>query len=282
MDGEKPLETACRNCGAALAGEWCSACGERRWRASDRSLGALAREAFGALTDWDGRILGTLRALLAAPGRLSSDWIEGRRRRWLGPMALFLLANVAYFLAAPMTDFDLSLRDQVDLQPHRALARSMVDARLAARGIGFDEYAAQYAAASGNLAKSLIIWHVPWLALGLALLAGWRRWQAADHLVVALHLFTVLIALVMVVGWIVLPLAAQFIEVLAGGRQGLRAPLQLGILALLLGHWTLACRRVYGFGALRTALAPLVLVVAFVVGHFSYRLVQFLVVFAMT
>jgi hypothetical protein len=197
-------------------------------------------------------------------------------------MALFLVANVAYFLAAPMTDFDLSLRDQVDLQPHRALAKSLVDARLAGRGIGFDDYAAQYAAASGNLAKSLIVWHVPWLALGLALLAGWRRWQAADHLVVALHLFTVLIVLVMVMGWIVLPLAAHFVEVLAGGRQGLRAPLQLGILGLLLGHWTLACRRVYGFGRVRTALAPLVLVVAFVVGHFSYRLVQFLLVFALT
>lgn len=282
MDGGKPLEKACRNCGAALAGEWCSACGERRWRASDSSLGALAREAFGALTDWDGRILGTLRALIAAPGRLSSDWIEGRRRRWLGPMALFLLANVAYFLAAPMTDFDLSLRDQVELQPHRALATSMVDARLAARGIGFDEYAAQYAAASGNVAKSLIIWHVPWLALGLALLAGWRRWQAADHLVVALHLFTVLIALVMLQGWVVLPLVGQFTDVFASGRQGLRAPLQLSILALLLGHWTLACRRVYGVGWLRTLLAPLVLVIAFALGHFSYRLVQFLLVFAMT
>lgn len=282
MDAENPLEKACRNCGATLSGEWCGACGERRWRASDRSLGALAREVFAALADWDGRILGTLRALLAAPGRLSADWIDGRRRRWLGPMALFLLANVAYFLAAPMTDFDLSLRDQVDLQPHRALAQSLVDARLAERGIAFDDYAAQYAAASGNLAKSLIVWHVPWLALGLALLVGWRRWQAADHLVVALHLFTVLIVLVMVMGWIVLPLAAQFVEVLAGGRQGLRAPLQLGILGLLLGHWTLACRRVYGFGRVRTALAPLVLVVAFVVGHFSYRLVQFLVVFAIT
>lgn len=124
VDDGKPLGKACRNCAAALSGEWCSACGERRWRASDRSLGALAHEAFSALTDWDGRILGSLRALLLSPGRLSADWIDGRRRRWLGPMALFLLANVACFLAAPMTDFDLSLRDQVDLQPHRALVEA--------------------------------------------------------------------------------------------------------------------------------------------------------------
>ena len=45
MDVENPLGKACRNCGAELSGEWCSACGERRWRACDRSLGALAREA---------------------------------------------------------------------------------------------------------------------------------------------------------------------------------------------------------------------------------------------
>lgn len=268
MPDSPPAAEPCRNCGAPVDGRFCAACGQKRWRDDERSLSALLHDGLIALTDWDGRLLGSLRALLLTPGRLSADWIAGRRARWLGPIALFLLANVALFVASPMSDFDLSLREQY-LQLHGDWVQARVDARLAARSIAFDDYAAAYASASGNIAKSLIVWHVPWLALALALLNGFRRWYFADHLTVSLHLFTVLIVWTMLFGWVVLPLAATWLDTSMDGGGGLRAPVLVVVLSMLLAHWISACRRVYGFGWLRCMLAVPLLLLGLQLGHYS-------------
>ena len=75
-------ESICANCGAVLAGEYCAACGQRRFRPRDRRMAHLLGESFDALTDFDGRIWRSLRAALLQPGRIARDWIEGRRARW--------------------------------------------------------------------------------------------------------------------------------------------------------------------------------------------------------
>ena len=92
-------ESICANCDAVLEGEYCAACGQRRFRPRDRRMAHLLGESFVALTEFDGRIWRSLRAALLQPGRIARDWIEGRRARWISPVRLFLLANLLYFLA---------------------------------------------------------------------------------------------------------------------------------------------------------------------------------------
>jgi hypothetical protein len=53
-------------------------------------------------------------------------------------------------------------------------------------------------------------------------------------------------------------------------------------LATLLVYWGVACRRVYGFGPLRSAASAAVFFAAMLLSHFTYRFVQFLLAFALT
>src|SRR5262245_19364187 len=100
---DRPNE-ACANCGASLRGEFCAACGQKRFVEADRRFGSLLRQFFEAATDLDGRFWRTIGALLFQPGRLSRDYIEGRRARWMSPVALFLLFNVVYFVSPLQSD----------------------------------------------------------------------------------------------------------------------------------------------------------------------------------
>ncbi|HEV7159292.1 MAG TPA: DUF3667 domain-containing protein [Caulobacteraceae bacterium] len=94
--GETP--THCRNCGAALAGPYCHACGQR---ADDhhRSILHLTLEVIEGMTHLDGRIATTLPALLFRPGRLAADYVGGRLNRHIPPFRLFLVSLLIFMLS---------------------------------------------------------------------------------------------------------------------------------------------------------------------------------------
>jgi hypothetical protein len=88
----------CLNCGEALHGAFCGACGQRSVPANP-SVSELAGDAWHELSGYDGRVAETFRNLLR-PGRLTIDYLRGRRARYLSPVRLYLIASVVYFLAA--------------------------------------------------------------------------------------------------------------------------------------------------------------------------------------
>jgi Protein of unknown function (DUF3667) len=100
----------CPNCQAPLSGPYCASCGQKEPRA-DPSLGELLKEAFTELTSWDGKVLGTLKTLVSRPGRLTVDFLAGRRARWLSPLRLYLICSIGYFLVTPALEA-LSGEDQ--------------------------------------------------------------------------------------------------------------------------------------------------------------------------
>lgn len=101
---ERLVEGQCLNCGADLDGAFCAACGQRSIPANP-TVSELAGDAWQELSGYDGRFAATFRNLLR-PGRLTIDYLEGRRARYLPPVRLYLIASVTYFLiaaAAPET-----------------------------------------------------------------------------------------------------------------------------------------------------------------------------------
>lgn len=90
---------ACLNCDTPLAGEFCSACGQRDIPAYP-SLRELALEALQEFSGWDGKFLATVRALVEKPGKLTREFLEGRRARYLSPVRFYFLASLAFFLLA--------------------------------------------------------------------------------------------------------------------------------------------------------------------------------------
>jgi hypothetical protein len=92
----------CLNCGAELSGPFCAACGQRAVPANP-SVSEIAGDAWEELSGYDGRIAATFRAL-PHPGRLTTNYIEGRRARYLPPVRLYLIVSFFYFVisaAAP-------------------------------------------------------------------------------------------------------------------------------------------------------------------------------------
>lgn len=92
------MEKLCRNCGARVGGEYCSACGQHEGRADRRFLD-LAEDLTGDVFDLDSRFWRTLFALLFRPGYLSAEFIAGRRARYLPPLRLYLVISFILFMA---------------------------------------------------------------------------------------------------------------------------------------------------------------------------------------
>lgn len=87
----------CLNCGAALTGRFCAACGQRDDR-HVHSLGHFLAEAFEGLTHADSRVWKTLWPLLARPGFLTREFFAGRRQRYLPPFRLYIVVSLLFFV----------------------------------------------------------------------------------------------------------------------------------------------------------------------------------------
>ena len=88
----------CLNCGESLHGAFCAACGQRSVPANP-TVSELAGDAWHELSGYDGRIAATFRGLMH-PGRLTIEYLQGRRARYLSPVRLYLTVSLIYFLVA--------------------------------------------------------------------------------------------------------------------------------------------------------------------------------------
>ena len=95
----EPRSQRCLNCGAEMLGPFCAQCGQRDIPPYP-SVRELVTDAFWELSGWDGRFAATARTLVRSPGRLTIDFLEGRRARYISPLRLYLLASLLYFLVA--------------------------------------------------------------------------------------------------------------------------------------------------------------------------------------
>jgi len=93
---------ACLNCGAAVTGRFCGACGQEA-RDPDPPIRFLARELLADALGTDSRTWRTLRLLLLRPGALTVEYLAGRRARFLEPLRLYLLLSAAFLAMALFT-----------------------------------------------------------------------------------------------------------------------------------------------------------------------------------
>jgi hypothetical protein len=96
---ELPDHPDCLNCGTELLGQYCGNCGQRA-RGRLISLWELLQDAFGDLFELDSRLWRTLIPLLARPGQLTRDYLEGRRARYMPPFRMYLVLSLIFFVVA--------------------------------------------------------------------------------------------------------------------------------------------------------------------------------------
>lgn len=204
--GEHP--EACANCEAPLQGPYCHACGQRAHLHS--RFRDLVHEAIEGIVHFDGRLWRTLPLLATNPGRLSREWREGRRVRYVQPFHLFLFAVFLFFTLPMFTGQHLiTLPDAAGFQEEMTVQEQEIRAAAAdeaaadqatvdrtlifAQGLEETlrhrfEKADYYAYKIESLAYKLSFLIAPISMLILALLMVFRRgFNFYDHGVVSLY-----------------------------------------------------------------------------------------------
>jgi hypothetical protein len=95
-------QAACLNCGAALTSRHCADCGQAADVHMPTTL-ELLHQALEGITHSDSRLWGTLLSLWFKPGKLTLEFIAGRRVRYLPPFRLYLVLSVIFFLLASIS-----------------------------------------------------------------------------------------------------------------------------------------------------------------------------------
>jgi hypothetical protein len=105
-------DNACPNCGQPDMAAYCGHCGEKRRDRTDWKLSNIASEAFAEFTNLEhSKLWQTFRLLLFKPGQLTREYWNGRRKRFLGPVKLYLvffaLSLVLYSIHRPTAMYDV-------------------------------------------------------------------------------------------------------------------------------------------------------------------------------
>ena len=239
---ERAIDT-CPNCGQAAMAAYCSHCGEKRRDHADWKLSSILGETFAELTNLEhSKIWQTFRLLLFKPGQLSLDYWNGRRKRYIGPVKLYLvcfaLSLVLYTVHQPTAIYDVRRHAASDSKIARVF-----EERASKRGVSAEQLMQEINMhVQRFLSMSQLLYPLP-VALALQVLLLRHRLYFAEHLVFALHLVAFMFLSVVVL-W---PL---FLLVGVRGRIDQFTP---GYLVIMAGSmiWPafyalLALRRAYG------------------------------------
>ena len=115
--------------------------------AQELTLRGLFDQVFLAFTSIDGRVIRSFRALVSRPGLLTAAYLQGKRKPYIGPVSLFLIANVLFFAIESLTGgtvFTTPLDSHLHNQPWSGVAESLVSNRLQTLGTTLDIYAPKF------------------------------------------------------------------------------------------------------------------------------------------
>jgi hypothetical protein len=269
------VDWACPSCGTVSGGAFCPACGERR-QADVSPRGVRAAASPGVA--WLRRLHASLNALASPPGRLTRDWLAGRRVGYIAPMALFLYTNVAFFLVQSASGVSvLSWPLRIHLENNvLGIAKPLFDWYAGPNRMANARYVAVFDALEVVHAKALVLMMVPLFAAVMLLAPAVQRTRFARSFTFAAHYYTyALIALCAL-----FPLVSVAITLLT--RAGMRPTdgeidwWVSSIQALLLGWYLLwALRSLTPLPLWRRVLLAALLLGATVVILQAYHLVVF-------
>ena len=276
------MQTACPECGQLIPERFCTHCGEKRVEAKDYSLRHFLGEALNVIANLESPLARSFYALLCRPGLLTAEYLTGRRKRYLKPLQVFVLCNVIFFFAQPLTGFNTlttPLRVHLTALPHSRAVRDMVREAVERKGVTLEQYRASFDATIQSQARTLVILMVPLLACALLPLYWRRRRYFVEHLVFATHFYSIFLLFLLAVHYL------GFGLLLAGLKLGLithvNEDLFFSSLFLLANaaYLFFAQRRVYGQPARATLHKTFWLVLAVIFIIYVYRLVLFFTAF---
>ena len=270
-------EWTCPTCSASHFTNFCPACGEESARAGHLTLHGFAKQLAENLTSVDSQLLRSFHCLLCKPGDLTVSYREGRRKKFLLPINLFLFTNVLFFAVQSAvsvkifaTPLDMHLHDQF----WSPLSSYLLEARLRATGIKLSAYTPVFDQAVALNAKTLIGLMVPFFALLLPPIFFRSRQPFVVHAVFALHTYSFI--LLMLCSVLALFAALTWFGFDPKASAAMDHVISVAQLVFLFGYLFASVRIVYGVHGLPRVLSATVLTVAAAILLLGYRFFLFL------
>lgn len=272
-------QTNCLNCGSTIKGDFCHQCSQRARDNTDRSLSRLLGEFFSNIFFLDNRFFLSAWFLLRFPNRMTVEFLEGKRKKFISPITLFLFFNLIYFFVNPLSDYSLPLSDQMYSQPYSKWIKEWVDHKLQKKGLDEQSYANTYQNTSDNISKSIMIINIPMIAVFVYLLSFKKRRFYFDSLIFSFHFFSLFM-----VSWLMISCVNAIIGFLAGPEDSVISEISFYLFAYFvpLLYAILGIKKFMGihwYWALPTGLCVMVGVA---IANLSYRFIILIVTLSAT
>lgn len=237
----------CPTCSSPVTTPYCPTCGERQPHLDELTLRGLLNQAVEAFTSLDARLWRTLGDLLRRPGALTVLYHHGPRKPYIGPFALFLLANVLFVameLLPGSNIFSTPLDQHLHNQPWSPLAQDLVAHRLADKATTLDAYSPDFNQAVAKNAQSLVVLMVLPYALLLPVLFRKSRMPFAVHLAFSLHFHAFLMLVISAA--LLIPAIDMWLGGAGLGSRPLDNGIAIGSLLISAVYLYVSAGRVYG------------------------------------
>ncbi|MDB0601419.1 DUF3667 domain-containing protein [Tenacibaculum maritimum] len=98
-------DVSCLNCGYPFSGQenFCPECGQKN-KGLKLTFSNFIKEVFKGFITWDSKFWNTIIPLLIKPGKISKDYIEGKRIRYANPFRFYFTVSIIFFLTIGITD----------------------------------------------------------------------------------------------------------------------------------------------------------------------------------
>ncbi|MFD0749010.1 DUF3667 domain-containing protein [Mucilaginibacter calamicampi] len=90
-------ENDCLNCGSELQGKYCHSCGQENLQIKE-SFGHMITHAVSDYFHFDHQFFHTLKPLFFSPGKLTNEYMAGRRVQYLHPVKMYIFVSLVYFV----------------------------------------------------------------------------------------------------------------------------------------------------------------------------------------
>jgi hypothetical protein len=90
-------ENDCLNCGAALQGKFCHVCGQENLQIKE-SFGHMMNHAVSDYFHFDQQFFNTLKPMLFKPGKLTNEYMAGKRASYLHPVKMYIFISFIFFV----------------------------------------------------------------------------------------------------------------------------------------------------------------------------------------
>jgi len=267
----QPAPETCASCGAKLKGEYCRKCGEKKIVPErDFSVTKFLTQTVGHIVHFDSKLLRTCWLLFSKPGFLTTEWIAGRRVRYMKPWQLFVVAGLLFYFFLPTVpahfssseDFVIGFEKrnlvmntfQYDLGTVLAEKAASLHIEASVLETDIDKAAAQKS-------KTWLFLIIPFWGAYIYLLRRRKIPWLVPHLVFAMHGLTFYILCDLMMHTLI-----KVFGIVIHGKFFL-----LTLLSAFLPYLVLAVRRVYGGSWAKAILSAIGIEVGFIILLMIYR-----------